>query len=107
MTVIDPTVVGAATRCLLDSAGAALRALDEKVVLLAYYRGGGDFSDERYSVRLELEGAPGGIQASAASPAEAYARATLARRERQELAVAEEAVRAEICRRLPGRTRSA
>ncbi|TFI59071.1 hypothetical protein E2493_05975 [Sphingomonas parva] len=86
----------------LDTAGAALKALGEEVVLLAFYRGGGDFPEDRYSVRLSLEGVGSGIQESAPSPSAAFAKAVATRGQRRTSLAAEAALRGEVARRLKG-----
>jgi hypothetical protein len=79
----------------IEAAGRALADLGEEMVLLACYRGE---NGHCFSVRLGLDGAPTGVQESAATAAEALARTRAARdRKRRELAL-EAALRAEIGR---------
>ena len=83
----------------LEQAGAALRALGEEVVLLAFYRAAPGFDGDRYSVRLELDRGGGtalGVQESAASPARALAKALAAREEKRAALAAEAEIRAQI-----------
>ena len=87
------------TSLSLDDAGTALSALGEDVVLLAFYRGGADFSEDRYSVRLTLDGVPNGIQECAATASAALAKARAVRARRRRALEAEAALRAEIARR--------
>jgi hypothetical protein len=86
----------------LDGAGAALKEMGEEVVLLAFYQAGSSSADDRYSVRLALDGAPGGIQESAATPSAAFAKAFAARASRRATLNAEAAIRAEIAVRRTG-----
>ena len=83
----------------LDEAGAALSALGEDVVLLAYYRGGADFPEDRYSVRLTLDGVPNGLQESAATASAALAKARVSRARRRRSLEADAALRSELARR--------
>ena len=88
---------GAVQRAL-DGAGAVLRELGETVVLLAFHRGSRD-ADDRFTVRLEVGGTQIGVQESACTPAQAYAKAAALRLERAASLAREAAVREELQRR--------
>ena len=88
--------MNAQTSDALDRAGAALREIGEDIVLLAFFRAGGDRPDDCYSVRLALDGSAAGIQESAPTPSAAFARASAARAARRAALDAEAALRAEI-----------
>ena len=96
----DPSMMTSpAIATALEQAGAALRALGEEVVLLAFYRAQPGFDGDRYSVRLELDGggsAATAVQESAASPAGALAKALAAREEKRAALAAEAEIRAQI-----------
>ena len=86
----------------LDRAGAALKEIGEDIVLLAFFRARGDRGDDRYSVRLALEGSAGGVQESAPTPSAAFTRAIAARAARQASLDAEAVIRAELESRRAG-----
>jgi hypothetical protein len=83
----------------LDRAGDALAALGEEVVLLGFYRAGPGLPADRYSVRLEIPGAPCGIQESASAPAAALARALSTRAARRATLEREASIRIEAAQR--------
>jgi len=84
----------------LDNAGETLKALGEDSVLLAFYRAGADFPEDRFTVRLALHGSSTGVQESAATPSAAFAKALAARAGRRAALAVETAARAEIAARL-------
>jgi hypothetical protein len=96
------SIMNAQTCEALDRAGAALKEMGEEVVLLAFYQSGTPAADDRYSVRLALDGAPSGVQESAATPSAAFVKAFAARASRRAALAAEAALRAEIVARRTG-----
>jgi hypothetical protein len=82
-----------------DQAGRTLAALDEEVVLFAYYRAGPGSPSARFSVRLEIPGSGSSVQESAPIPATALARAFAAREAKCAALAEEETLRRELAER--------